>query len=145
MNILVCEDSRHGDGRNMNEFLCQTLRKEGHSVRLFEGRRADGQEIRDVIEGGDYLIEFLGEWKPTGLILDLQFFNNPEYGIGLLAALDANGLLGGISFEHRCVWSKFEDDPDAEYHDVLVNTYNFNEAQILNRLRVELDEVVAFF
>ena len=87
MNIVLADDGRALDGGNINQILCTRLKRRGHKVAIFDGRDENDQPIKDPQRVALRLGQVVTEHEATGMVLDLHWFGDFEFGEAMLKEL----------------------------------------------------------
>lgn len=136
MNIIVCDDTRLF-GKAFNESLCDVLSDRGHTVTLFDGRDKD-VPVLDCLNCAAALGERIASFKANGMVMDLQWWGDFDFGINMIRDLRDRGITEDMKV---VIWSRFTH----ECRDILENQLGIPADQILDRLTVRIDAVADMF
>lgn len=165
MNIIVCNDTRteafaddfdwsrsdasshalkERESVNMDSELCKLLRRAGHRVALFDGYEANCvSKILDPNKAAGRLAELIIEQLATGMVFDLHYFGNFDYGINCLKQLrNIRGIPGDMKI---IVYSRFIKEQSGDYPRRLVDDCGIPLQQIIDRHQKGIDIVAALF
>ena len=166
-NVLVCDDLQVGDfnkaikdgeklglkGVFLNAYasemvnfsgeLCKELRKKGHNVTLFNGRdRRDCKtEIRNVNSLANEIGTLIMQKAVTCMVFDLNYFSDFNMGIRILKKLRSDQSIPEYLDKKILIWSRYTNEPDYNYQEVLTKELRILEANILDRNHVDIYEI----
>jgi len=165
MKIIVCNDTRtesfpddfdwqHADATrraqttreniNLDSMLCKKLRKAGHGVVLFDGYEKNAiKKITDHNRGASHLTQLIAEFQATGMVFDLHYFGDFEYGVLCLKQLRKYKALP-IDMKFY-VYSRFVKEPKGDYPRRLVEDCNIPLGNIIDRHQHDIDKIVSLF
>lgn len=142
MSILVFEDSTAIGGESLNSALCDILADRGHDVILFDGRTPDGKQV-PANQAANLLVQIPPQRAVEGLVVDLHFFDDSWYVIGVLRELQRSGFLRqGMKI---VAYSRFLGGTNPNYREILRNEFQVPESQMLDRLRTNIKVVAEEF
>ena len=160
MNIIVCNDTRteplDGDGEpianitarreeiNLDHLLIQHLRRDGHQVILFDGYRADGLTKFETPEpAAGALAELIARHEAIGMVFDLHYFNNFNYGVTMLKYLRRQQAIP--SEMKLIVYSRFFREPEGDYPTRLVDECGVPLENVVDRNNHSIETIVERF
>ena len=129
---------------NMDSVLCKKLRQAGHSVTLFDAREKDGiKPIDDPSRAASRLTQLIVEAQANGLVFDLHYFKNFDYGVNCLKQLRN---FHALPVDMRIVvYSRFLKEPKEDYPRRLVEECEIPLNRIIDRHQKDISEVIAAF
>ena len=165
MNIIVCNDTRtesfpedfdwkasdaiatsarERESANIDSELCKLLRRNGHKVTLFDGYDNDCvAKIMDPGKAASRLAETIIKSLANGMVFDLHYFGNFDYGINALQQLRN---MKGIPVDMKLiVYSRFIKEQTGDYPRRLVEDCGIPLTQIIDRHQKNIHTVADFF
>lgn len=165
MNIIVCNDTRtepfpedfdwkgsnaqanareQRESINMDQRLCFNLRKAGHRVTLFDGYEPNGiSKVTDPSRGASRLTQLIAEHEAAGMVFDLHYFGNFDYGVYCLKQLRH---LRAIPQDMKIiVYSRFIKEPNGDFPRRLVEECGIPLANVVDRHQKGIESVVTLF
>jgi hypothetical protein len=165
MNIIVCNDTRtesfpeefdwkapnaHALARkqresiNMDQRLCVDLRKSGHNVALFDGYESNGtSKVTDPNKAAGRLAQLITEHEAAGMVFDLHYFGNFDYGVNCLKQL--RNLRAVPQDMKLVIYSRFIKEPNGDFPRRLVEDCGISLDHIIDRHQKGIETVVALF
>ena len=165
MNIIVCNDTRtesfpedfdwkapnaaalareQREVINMDQILCVALRKSGHRVALFDGYELNAiSKVSDPNKAASRLTQLITDHEANGMIFDLHYFGNFDYGVNCLKQL--RNLRSIPSDMKVVVYSRFIKEPTGDYPRRLVEDCGIPLDQIVDRHQKGIETVAAIF
>jgi len=165
MNIIVCNDSRsdefpeHFDWSqpdsqakakakrmecSLDGGLCELLQKQGHIVEIFDGYQDDClTRITDANVGASILAKRIRALPADGLVFDLNYFGDFNYGLNMLRHIRELGMLRDNLI--IVVYTHFKNEKDCDYPHKLIDELGIPKERVVDRLLVNMKNIPSFF
>ena len=165
MNIIVCNDQRidvfpeafdwlapgaaqnslrNREAINMDTLLIKRLRRKGHKVSLFDGYKLDAvTKITSPNQGASVLAELIVTEEATGMVFDLHYFDDFNYGMTMLRDLQRTSSLPIDMI--LIIYSRFTREVGGDYPRRLVEECRIPLGNVIDRNMRSIDFIVDLF